>query len=277
MKTLKNHTILFDAECPMCRVYTKAFVKTGMIDKEGRQSYQQVDYKCNVDMQRAVNEIALLNNDTGEVLYGIRSVFKILSNSFPLLKPFFNFRPFLWLMEKVYAFISYNRRVIVPVDTESEQFAIQPTFLLRYRIAYLLFTCLITAAIVSAYTPLLFPLFPHGSVYREYLVCFGQVLFQGTIAFGFFRNKLWDYLGNMMTISLAGALLLLPIIIISAWINVNPVFALIYFMIVVFLMLLEHIRRTKLLHIGWLLTITWIVYRLAVLMIIFKIAGYDLF
>jgi len=41
MKTLKNHMILFDAECPMCRVYTHAFVKTGMLDHNGRSSYQE--------------------------------------------------------------------------------------------------------------------------------------------------------------------------------------------------------------------------------------------
>lgn len=41
MKTLKNHLILFDAECPMCRVYTQVFVKTGMLDENGRAAYQE--------------------------------------------------------------------------------------------------------------------------------------------------------------------------------------------------------------------------------------------
>jgi predicted DCC family thiol-disulfide oxidoreductase YuxK len=30
MKTLKDHVILYDAECPMCKVYTHAFTTTGM-------------------------------------------------------------------------------------------------------------------------------------------------------------------------------------------------------------------------------------------------------
>ena len=88
MKTLRNHTILFDAECPMCSVYTKAFVHTGMLDNQGRQPYQERGNICaNVDMQRAVNEIALVDNNTGQVTYGVRSIFKVLGHSLPLLKP----------------------------------------------------------------------------------------------------------------------------------------------------------------------------------------------
>ena len=278
MKTLRNHTILFDAECPMCSVYTKAFVHTGMLDNQGRQPYQERGNICaNVDMQRAVNEIALVDNNTGQVTYGVRSIFKVLGHSLPLLKPILNFKPFLWLMEKAYAFISYNRRVIIPANLHLGDQALQPTSRKDYRILYLLFTCFITASILFFYTPLLYPLFPHGNLYREYLVCFGQVFFQGMIAACFHRDKLWDYLGNMMTISFAGALLLFPLVILSNWIFIQPLFSLVYFATVVALMLLEHIRRSKLLHIGWSMTITWVIYRAAVLLVILKIAGYEIF
>ena len=85
MKTLKNHTILYDEVCPMCNAYTSAFVKTGMLDKDGREPYQNMscNYASKVDTLRAVNEIALVNKETGEVEYGIRSLFIILGNSFP--------------------------------------------------------------------------------------------------------------------------------------------------------------------------------------------------
>ena len=69
MKTLQNHIILFDDECPMCQVYTKAFVKTGMLPENGRTSYQQIPESiCPlVDRQRAANEIAMVNTENGEV------------------------------------------------------------------------------------------------------------------------------------------------------------------------------------------------------------------
>jgi predicted DCC family thiol-disulfide oxidoreductase YuxK len=39
MKTLHNHIILYDAECPMCNLYTSAFVRNGLLDN--REAYQQ--------------------------------------------------------------------------------------------------------------------------------------------------------------------------------------------------------------------------------------------
>jgi hypothetical protein len=42
-------------------------------------------------------------------------------------------------------------------------------------------------------------------------------------------------------------------------------------MLVAGLMFLEHIRRTKLLQLGWTLTITWALYRAAILVLILLI------
>lgn len=77
MKTLKYHIILYDAECPMCKMYTKGFVNSGMLDNTGRAPYQEMpSMVCPyVDQQRAINEIALVNTQTGEVDYGIKSLF----------------------------------------------------------------------------------------------------------------------------------------------------------------------------------------------------------
>ena len=269
MNTLKNHLILYDAECPMCSVYTKAFVNTGLLDKTGRASYQETpETACPlVDRQRAVNEIALVNQTTGEVSYGIRSLFKIFTAGVPLFKPVFDFEPLIWLMSKVYAFISYNRRVIIPAA--SEQYAYQPTFKLNYRVAYLLFTWALTACILTGYVHLMYSLLPVGTSYREYLVCGGQIFFQGLIISIIAKEKKWAYLGNMMTISFAGALLLLPALMIAVYVTLPPIIYVGYFMGVAAFMCLEHIRRTKLLQLGWTLTISWTCYRLIVLLLIF--------
>ena len=115
MKTLKDHTIFYDAVCPMCNAYTNAFVRSGMLDREGRGTYQQLPaaYAGKIDLQRAVNEIALINRQTGEVHYGIDSMFLVIGHSFPFLQPFFRNRLCAWLANKIYRFISYNRRVIM--------------------------------------------------------------------------------------------------------------------------------------------------------------------
>lgn len=104
MNTLKNHLILFDAECPMCRIYTKAFVSSGLLEQHGRAAYQEIaiDACPMIDRQRAVNEIALVNQTTGEVTYGIHSLFNVFASAIPVLKSLFEFAPFVWIMSKVY-------------------------------------------------------------------------------------------------------------------------------------------------------------------------------
>ena len=56
----------------MCNLYTKAFVSTGLLEKNGRAAYQETAIETcpMVDRQRAANEIALINQETGEVTYG---------------------------------------------------------------------------------------------------------------------------------------------------------------------------------------------------------------
>jgi predicted DCC family thiol-disulfide oxidoreductase YuxK len=270
MKTLKNHVVLFDAECPMCSMYTNAFVKTGMLDNTGREAYQTIPQNaCPVyDRQRAVNEIALLDMKSGEVTYGIKSLFKILGNAWPLFTPLFAFKPFVWIMSKVYAFISYNRRVIIPPTKEEAAFAYQPTFKLHYRVAFLLFTWFCTGFILTRYAHLLVGMVPLGNAYREYIICGGQIIFQALVISTYAKEKIWTYLGNMMTISFAGSLLLLIPLAISHWFTLVPFVYTLCFMGVAGLMFLEHIRRTKLLGLGWAMTITWVSYRIILLVLI---------
>jgi len=267
MKTLKDHKILFDAECPMCRVYTQAFVTSGMLGEEGRAAYQtEMEAVCPViDRQRAVNEIALVNTQNGEVTYGVESLFKVIGNALPVFGPLFRFRPFAWLMSKVYAFISYNRRVIIPPGKREGAYPYQPSFKLHYRIAYLLFTWLGTGCILTAYAHLLTGFLPLGGPWREYFICGGQIIFQGLVISTFAREKLWNYLGNMMTISFAGSLLLLLMLGLAHSVELPPVVFPLYFLGVAGLMFLEHIRRTGLMGLGWVLTVTWVLYRVGLL------------
>jgi len=273
MKTLENHVILFDDECPMCKVYTKAFVKTGMLDATGRSSYQNaLDNICPViDKQKAVNEIALVNLKSGEVTYGIKSLFKIIGNACPVFRPLFSFKPFIWLMSKVYAFIAYNRRIIIPAGNDESRFVYQPSLKKHYRIAYLLFTWFCTGYILTRYAHLLVGVVPLGNTWREYFICGGQIIFQGIIITAFSRSKFWNYLGNMMTISFGGSLLLLLPLVISNWVTMPTFYFVVYFMGVAGLMFLEHIRRTKLMDLGWTLTITWVLYRIALLVLILNL------
>ncbi|OJV13041.1 MAG: DUF393 domain-containing protein [Dyadobacter sp. 50-39] len=273
MRTLSNHIILYDAECPMCRLYTGAFVRNGLLDSNGREAYQQYSGTActNLDWQRAVNEIALVNQATGEVTYGVESLLKVCGNALPRLAPLFRWKPLLWVASKAYAFISYNRRVIVPAPASETPFHYQPSFNVRYRVAWLLFSWILTSCILASYTGVLTVFLTKSSYWREFTICGGQIFFQAAVIFSYKKEKAWDYLGNMMTVSLAGALALLHFLLLCVWLNLGWLACALFFLLTVFLMLLEHMRRCKLLGIGYLMTASWVLYRIVILVILFSL------
>lgn len=269
MKTLHNHLILYDAECPMCNLYTRAFVRTGLLDANGREAYQQyTDAACpNLDWQRAVNEIALVNQATGEVTYGVDSLLKVCGNAVPALGSLFRWKPFLWLAGKAYAFVSYNRRVIIPARISENHFGYQPSFNIKYRVAWLVFAWVVTSCILGAFPWLLAGIYPEGAISRELAINAGHILLQASVIFLYRKDKMWDYLGNLMTISLAGALIFLISTLLCVWFRTGWYIAGLCFLPVVFLMIREHLRRCKLLGLGYLPTATWVLYRVIVLLI----------
>jgi hypothetical protein len=271
LKKLNNHILIFDAECPMCRAYSGTFIKTGMLDKSGREAYQLMNEETCllIDKDRARNEIALVNTATGEVEYGIDSLFKVMSNSFPFLKPVFSFSPFRWMVKKLYSFISYNRKVIVPGKNPDDTCI--PDLNIKYRWVYIIFTWFVSSLILTRYAKLMVGVIPESEFFREFIVCGGQIFFQSIVISLLAKGKVLQYLGNMMTISFAASLLLVFVLVTGKIFSVTDprVFACI-FMFIAGLMLLEHIRRMKLLSIHWFASAGWVIYRIIVLIIILK-------
>lgn len=269
MKTLKHHVLVFDEDCPLCKAYTYTFINTGMLDQNGREAYNKMkESTCQViDCNRARNEIALVNTKTGAVVYGIDSLFRVIGHAFPLVKPIFSFKPFRWLMKKIYSFISYNRKVIIPARSNADSCV--PDFNLKYRLLYLLFTWIVSSLILTSYSKLLVGVIPESRFFREFMVCSGQILFQGIIVSLLYKNKTISYLGNMMTISLVASLVLLVIMGVQSLIGYfNPLLYTLIFLGIAGLMLLEHIRRVSLLEMHGVISFTWVLYRLIILLIV---------
>jgi hypothetical protein len=143
-----------------------------------------------------------------------------------------------------------------------------PNFSLEYRIAYIFLAWMIVSVTVHAYAMLLVPLVPPGTFMRELILGGGQIPFQ-ILALSFLgRQKLVTYLGNMMTVAVMGALALLPVLILTHLVALSPIVCAGYLLLIVGLMVLEHMRRVKLLGVTGLATASWIVYRVLALFII---------
>ena len=273
MKTLTNQTLLYDEDCPLCRVYTSGFIKTGMLDKNGKKPYCQLSNEEQnfIDVKRASNEIALVDNENKTVIYGIDSLLKVIGFSFPWIEKVGNINPIRYFLKKLYSFISYNRKVIIPSKINKEiKLQCVPDFNYQYRILYTVFASIITTLTLYDFSNLITTL-PKSTIGRELFLAVGQIVFQSLFLIRFDKKIILNYIGNLMTVSLMGSLILIPILILNLFFNIPELITLAWFGFTVLAMLLEHSRRIKLLELPFFLSITWIIYRIIALLIILNL------
>lgn len=265
---LENVSLVYDDDCPLCKVYTQLFVTNEFLRKEGRVRFQDLnkDKFRNLDIVRAKNEIALYNHDSEEVLYGVDSLIQLLAKKWNWVQVFNKSKVLNYLIRKLYFFISYNRKIIAP-DNKPVCDSCLPSVNYGYRTLYILFCGVMTAFTLFYFAyqvqdPLLVPSFGF-----EFVVSFLQIPFQLIVLMllGYNKTKIWDYVGNLMTVSLMGSLALVPLFLIP---STYTIVYLAYFGAVALFMLIEHARRMQLLGFNKVLSFTWIAYRLFVLLYI---------
>jgi len=270
---MTSQKLLIDKDCPMCRTYARCFVKLNRLAKESIAPYQTIheeDIKA-INMERAKKEIALVNTSTGEVTYGLDSLIKIVTteNSIwnRILKSAIVHKP----LNGLYHFISNNRTVIAVVKSAQGERECDPPVNIWYRWIYILGVALITGLIVNNFTSHLFPALGWTHTWHlEYFTCFGQVLWQSAAINLVDKNKALNYLGNMSTVSMIGALILLPFILVLNLITAPTIVIAGYFFMVVGIMFLEHIRRCKILGLTLWMTFSWVLFRHIALFLILK-------
>lgn len=268
MKTLANKTLVYDEDCPLCRAYTNGFVKAGMLDANGKKPFSQMQACDRIDLRRAANEIALIDNTCGKTIYGIDSLLTVLGASFPWIKKIGKFAPVHFLLRKLYSFISYNRKVIMPnPKAATDRVACLPDFNWSYRIAYVVFATFVTAVTLHAYSGFL-PEIAKNGFGIELALAGAQLVFQAIFLIKYDLRTIVNYAGNLMTVSLFGAILLTPMLIAGRVVEVSEFVGTSYFLLVATVMFIEHFRRIELLQLPKLLCLTWILYRFLFLILI---------
>ena len=273
MKTLENHTLLYDNDCPLCKLYTDGFLKTKMLDNNGRKPFSQLNHEDlnYIDMQRATNEIALINTKNKTVIYGIDSLLKVIGNSFPIIEKVGNFNPIKFLLKKLYSYISYNRKVIIPSKRKSDlELQCVPDFNFKYRLFYIILATIITTLVLFKFSNSI-TILPKSTIQREFILAFGQIVFQSLFLLRLDTKTIINYAGNLMTVSLMGSIILIPLLILSSFVVFSELTLLIYFGITIVLMFLEHSRRVSLLQVPIFLSYSWVIYRIIALIIILNI------
>jgi len=272
MKTLQNQTLLYDEDCPLCSVYTAGFIKAGMLDQNGKKPFSNLsaDDLQIVDIKRASNEIALVDNINKTVRYGIDSLLAVIGNSFPIMEKAGRVKPLNYLLKKLYSFISYNRKVIIPNKNTDSAISCVPDFSYKYRFLYIAFSIAVTATMLYSFSGLI-TLIPNANFNRELLLATLQLLFQGMFLSRQNRQAVINYFGNLMTVSLMGSLLLIPIILLNKLIIMPEIIILVWFGLTVVIMFAEHFRRIRLLELPSYLCLTWVLYRLIALILLLNL------
>lgn len=269
METLKNHTLIYDSECPMCDLYTSGFVKTGMLDANGRVEYGCARVPASFDNERARDEIALVDYETGTVTYGLDSLIKVIGHSFPWIAKAMKLNVLRWFLQQLYYFISYNRKVIAPPKVFEKRGSCTPAYHKGYRIAYIVFAWLVSCLILSDFRREFFPLVLYGNQYAESASFAAFIIVQMVIMRLTSPAKVLHYLGNTMTVVVIGTLLLLPILIMSSIITIPPALPIIWFGMVVTFMIYLHWKRAGMLGVSWM-SVTWVGYIVFALWIYLK-------
>ena len=274
---IANHKLLIDQNCPMCNIYGSTFKKLHMLDQDAITPYQIAgeELTCTIDMHRAQNEVALHDTLTGKTIYGLDSMIEIFAQGNNWIKKPLKF-PLVYLpLQQLYKFITYNRKVIAGNQKSPVGDRIcEPDFSYFYRTLFILFTAVFTGLVLNTYTNHITSYFGFQTPwFVEYMICFGQVVWQGIMIYFWSSKNSWDYLGNMSAVSTLGGLLLLPFLFLHSFFDFTGMVFLLYFMAVVGMMLLEHLRRCSNMNLGYLPTVSWLTFRTFVLGIILIICS----
>ncbi|QHW00726.1 thiol-disulfide oxidoreductase DCC family protein [Spirosoma endbachense] len=137
-----NKLIIYDGSCPMCRLYTKGMVaadQSGRLTRLSNDQLVQHTIISRLDRQRARHEIPMVDLDSGETLYGVDTWIYAFGRRSDLIEKLLSFKWFKVILQKLYAFISYNRRIIITAAPGRWQLLdLQPEFHIGQRLAFIL-------------------------------------------------------------------------------------------------------------------------------------------
>lgn len=270
MKTLKNKVLVYDDNCPMCRLYSNWFVRWHLLPENGRLGYSQLPPQLvdQIDHDRYKREIALADWTGAPTIYGVDGLFLIFENALPFTRPILHNRIVSGFFHWLYPYISYNRSIIAPYRRIVCERNCAPPFSRKHRVAFLVIGVLISL-LFTILTGLSIPksLFPiatkvsipvvlvlTSAVGWSLQILFASILLKDTPVI---HDRI-TYLGHLVTLMIIGSGLLIPITAVqfafhSFWPWVFAINALLSFLV----MAKQHYDRVQIQGISQWWTAAW--------------------
>jgi predicted DCC family thiol-disulfide oxidoreductase YuxK len=216
---MEPEALIYDDSCPLCRWYSHQFVQHGLL--AGRIPFSDCHHSPavpNLDWDRARHEIALHDFATGQTRYGLDSLVYLLGRRVPLVAWGAKLLPVRWFFGQLYAFVSYNRRVIVPTPPAHTSGDCAPDFHLGYRAAFIAVAWGLATAIGLGVA------WTSGWGLLLAWLGLGLVVVQGS-ALALPGQRGWDLAGQLAASLLVGSLALLPFWALMAWLGTGTGFS----------------------------------------------------
>lgn len=255
-----RYSLHYDAECPMCAWYSGAFVEAGLLEEDNRVEMSSTTLKYpGIDSIKARHEIPLVDEQTGEVHYGIDALCTLLENYHPYLRVIIRALKLRTVFKPLYHFISFNRRILSGSAVDA---GMAPDFHAGYRGAWIVLATLI-AMLVSGWGGMVFmPQIMHvspmqGAINALIIVGPGWLLTGFMITNHYQVRKRWDALGNLATVMCTGVLVWIPAIVF--WNESSGYFIPLLFTALSFLTMLKMwMRRTSALNMPTIWVWIWL-------------------
>ena len=212
---LKDKVIVYDDNCPMCRMYTHQFIKRGILPQGNRLAYSDLHGPLSdqIDHKRYKLEIALVDRSGGQTMYGVDGLFYILGHRWPVLNGIFEQQWFYNKVKSLYRFISYNRKIIAPFKLNPDAPDCTPPFHFRYRLQLIILGVVMATLFTAIFGVAVHNIMP-GSSYlgimaKMILICGSGWFLQIMGALFFMKKDAINYIAHLAVIMMMGSFILL--------------------------------------------------------------------
>lgn len=263
MKALDDKLIVYDSNCKVCSSWRDIVLKLTSIPAAKITSFNNLpaEWNSKVDADKFRNVMALIDTKGGSTLYGAEGVAYIFSSQYRLLDWLFRLRPVFLLFNFLYKTQAYNRYIIATPKSKFKCDCL-PDRVIKYRVSYIILAFIIAVVLTFLFGASLNNLVP-GTTPSE--AGFKMLLMAGTgwvlqivLAAAFLKDKALDYIGHLGSIMVAGLVILLPWIILSALTGIsNYVIPALSVVVSSSFMLYLHVHRINYLEMSQAWTVLW--------------------
>ena len=253
---MKKYSFVFDNKCAFCNRGFRTLESIGVVDlSQGIKldQFKSNELACNVDPERACDEMAVINNESLEVSYGYDGYVNLLSVRYHRFSKLLSYRVVKYFLNPLYLFIASNRRVIAPIQPSSS--TCSPKLKKTYRFTFFILVAFIAGAVtyVKGYLLSSYELFKFLSGWKLIIITGFSWLVTSIL---YQKPNKWEYWGHLATI-VAAATLIQVIGLFGYFVFSNILWIVCFMLTSDLVMLWMHYLRIKIIGVNQRQTLIW--------------------